>query len=253
VAAQKIELIGYERLRIYFLSRRQNNTPNRLFVPGTTYQHILQLYECDMKLRAVCFAAVGQLEILLRNAMSEALSNSYGSHPYFQHEAFRDAVSNLDVLQIFASTYEKSKDQRALHYKKTYLHPILPPIWTMKEFLTFGRTVRIFGRLNTTLRQHISNQFGVPIEQVFMSWLECLVDVRNICAHHDRLFNRSFQKQPQQLKRAAIPTAPVAKLKAILECLDYLLAQRGTPIGIVAQIARILDRYPVVHLSEVGY
>ena len=187
VAARKIDLIGYERLRIYFLSRRQLAVANRPFRPGTTYRHILRLYACDMLLRETCLAAVGQFELLLRNAMSEALSDLHGSHPYYESAAFRDAAANLEALQSFIAAYGQSKDQRALHYKQTYGQPILPPIWTMKEFLTFGRVVRIFKCLEGSLRQHIATQFGVPSDQVFTSWLECLVDIRNICAHHDRL------------------------------------------------------------------
>ena len=57
VAARKIETIGYERLRIYFLSRRNTSLPNRPFLPGTTYKDIIRLYECDMKLRDACFSA----------------------------------------------------------------------------------------------------------------------------------------------------------------------------------------------------
>ena len=75
VAARKIDMIGYERLRIYFLSRRQiNNLPHRPFIPGTTYKDILRLYECDMLIREACFAAVGQFELLFRSAISETLS-----------------------------------------------------------------------------------------------------------------------------------------------------------------------------------
>lgn len=197
VAARKIDLIGYERLRIYFLSRRQVGVANRPFQVGTTYQQILRLYACDAMLREVCFAAVGQFELLLRNAISEALSDRHGSHPYFTQAAFRDAAANLEALQSFTTAYAQTKDQRALHYRQRYASPILPPIWTMKEFLTFGRVVRIFKTLDGSLRTHIAAQFGVPSDQVFTNWLECLVDIRNICAHHDRLFNRSFPKQPQ--------------------------------------------------------
>ncbi|TXC67954.1 Abi family protein [Sphingomonas ginsenosidivorax] len=253
VAARKIDLVGYERLRIYFLSRRQLGVANRPFRPGTTYQQILRLYDCDSLLRDACFAAVGQFELLLRNAMSEALSDGFGSHPYFDLAAFKDAGANLEALQSFMTAYSQSKDQRAAHYRHTYATPILPPIWTMKEFLTFGRSVRIFKCLEGSVRTHIATQFGVPSDQVFTSWLECLVDVRNICAHHDRLFNRSFQKQPQSLRRAAVPTAPRNKLKAILECLDHLLTQRGAPVGIVADVGRILARFPEVQPAEVGY
>lgn len=253
VAAHKIDMIGYERLRIYFLSRRQPNVPNRTFIPGTTYQNILRIYECDMLLQDACFAAVGQFELLFRNAISEALSHAYGSHPYYDLRAFRDPSSNLSALQTFAKVYEKSKDQRAKHYRETYNTPIMPPIWTMKEFLTFGTASWIFQYLEGSIKTSIAAQFGVPSDHVFMNWISCLVDLRNICAHHDRLFNRSFQKQPATLTRAAIPIAPRKKLKAILECLDYLLDQRGTSTNITAKVGNIIQRYPEIQPAEAGY
>lgn len=253
VAAHKIDLIGYERLRIYFLSRRQPNVPNRLFVTGTTYKDILRIYECDMLLKDACFAAVGQFELLFRNAISEVLSQAYGSHPYYELRAFRDSAANLSALQSFAKIFEKSKDQRAKHYRQTYNQPLLPPIWTMKEFLTFGAASWIFQCLAGPIKTAIAAQFGVPSDQVFSNWLSCLVDLRNICAHHDRLFNRSFQKQPAHLNRAALPVAPRQKLRAILECLDYLLSQRGSPLGITAKVGSVIRRYPEIHPAEVGY
>lgn len=97
----------------------------------------------------------------------------------------------------------------------------------MKEFLTFGAASRLFQCLNGTIRTKIAAQFGIRSDAIFTNWLECLVDLRNICAHHDRLFNRSFQKQPARLRNAMVPTAPPQKLKAILECLDHLLQSRG--------------------------
>lgn len=247
-------MIGYERLRIYFLSRRQlTNLPNRPFIAGTTYKDILRLYECDARLRDACFTAVGQFELLLRNAISEALSGTFGSHPYYQMFAFRDATANLNAIQTFAKTYAGSKDQRAKHYRQTYSSPALPPIWTMKEFLTFGAASRIFQSLEGSLRTGIARQFGVGSDQIFTDWLECLVDLRNMCAHHDRLFNRSFQKQPKRLRSARVPTAAPNKLKAILECLDYLLTARGTPVSITSRVGSIIARYPEMNPAEAGY
>lgn len=253
VAARKIELIGYERLRIYFLSRRQLTVSGRPFIPGTTYQQIIQLYRCDSLLREACFSAVGQFEILLRNSMSEVLSHAYGSHPYFDHTAFRDAAANLHALQIFNSVYGKSKDPRVKHYRETYSPPVLPPIWTMKEFLTFGSASRIFQCLDGSLKAAVAGHFGVPSDQLFISWVECLVDLRNICAHHDRLFNRNFQKQPIRHKRAHVPTAPAHKLKALLECLDCMLDRRGLSMNVTAKVGRIIRRYPDVQPAEAGY
>lgn len=252
-AAHEIELIGYERLRIYFLSRRQLAVPGRPFFPGISDQHILRLYDCDMRLRDVSFAAVGQFELLLRNTISEALSDAHGSHPYDAIGAFRDGAARLDALQTLVGVYARSKDQRAKHYRQTYSDPVLPPIWTMKEFLTFGAAARLFQCLNGTIKTKIATQFGVRSDLIFTSWLECLVDLRNICAHHDRLFNRSFQKQPATLRNPRLPVAPPNKLKAVLECLDHLLNQRGIPSQVTADIGAIIAAYPEVRAAEAGY
>lgn len=252
-AGKKIELIGYERLRIYFISRRDHSIAGRPFLPGTNYNDIIRLYECDEKLREMCFAAVGQFELLLRNAISEVLAQAHGSHPYNHEAAFKDCNSHLDTLKIFVDCYQRSRDGRAAHYKRFYSEPSLPPIWTMKEFLTFGATSRVLEGLAAVHRTQVAAQFGLPGDQLLLSWVRCLVDLRNICAHHDRLFNRSFQKQPQRYQRALLPSAFSNKLKAVLECLDYLLNSRGSPSRVTAKAAKLILRYPEVQPAEAGF
>ena len=252
-AAAKIELIGYERLRIYILSRRQLTATGRPFLPGTSYEDIIDLYACDTALRDACFPAVGRFEILFRNAISETLSHRHGAHPYFEPGAFRDAAANIEAIRIFSDVYQRSRDQRAKHYRAAYGQPILPPVWVLKEFLTFGASSRIYQSLSGPIRTGIAAGFGVGSDRVFTSWVECLVDLRNVCAHHDRLFNRNLQKQPMMLRSTSLPTAPMQKLKAILECLDYLLNRRGSPESITAAAEAIIRRHPAVRPAEAGF
>lgn len=255
VAAKKIELIGYERLRIYFLSRRQVTVVGKPFIPNTSYKDIIRLYECDLKIREAVFVAVGQFELLLRNSMSEALSSNYGSHPYSNVAAFKDPQSRLEAYRMFVDVYHKSKDGRARNYKDKYGDPMLPPIWQIKEFITFGTSSRFLKTLSGPIRTAIGTDFGVQKDNVFTQWVECLVDLRNICAHHDRLFNRNFQKQPSSFTSGAAPviTAPRNKLKAILQCLDFMLTKRGVQSNAVSDIHRIISRYPELVPSEAGY
>lgn len=253
VAARKIERIGYERLRIYFIARRQVHLPNKPFRAGTTYAQILNLYAFDRLLRSICFDVCGDFEIAFRNSMSEALSQAYGSHPHKAEGAFISAAARMNALNQLSTVYAKSKDGRAHNYMRKYGDPVLPPFWMMKEFLTFGASVKFFKLLSNPVKTTIAASFGVPTHELFTNWLECLVDLRNICAHHDRLFNRTFQKQPQRLRSAAVPTAPVNKLKAILQCLDYLLNQRGITTDSVAAAQALINRHPDVSPAEMGF
>lgn len=252
-AEKQIMLIGYHRLRIYFLSRRNLHAPGKPFITGTTFNDILKIYKFDAQLRAVCFDACGKFELLFRNSIAEALSNTHGSHPYFELTAYKGQAERRDGLKMLSALYAASKDPRARHYLDTYQTPLLPPIWTMKEFLTFGASERFFSLLSGSIRNQVAREFGLPNVQAFESWIRCLVDLRNICAHHDRLFNRSMQKQPIHLKRAAIPTAPVNKVKAILECLDWMVRHRGMESDVTNRAAHLLNRCPMVQPSELGF
>lgn len=255
VAARKIELIGYERLRIYFLSRRDHNLAGKPFLAGTSYHDILRIYECDSKLRQICFAAVGQFEILLRNSISESLSLRYGSHPYFDQDIYRSKEAHLEALQMLSGEYVKTKDRRARHYRDSYSGPALPGIWTLKEFLTFGKSSRLLKCLNGPIATAIARDFGLPSDDLFQNWVETLVDLRNICAHHDRLFNRAFQKQPARYRTAGIPaaTSPNNKLRALLQCLDHMMSRKGAPVQIENDVKALLRRYPEIKLAEAGF
>lgn len=254
VAARKIEEVGYERLRIYFLSRRDRTLPGKPFVPGTSYQNILRLYECDAKLRNLCFIEVGRFEIIFRNRISETLSARFGGHPYSEAAAFKSLKDRNDRLQHALHTFNSSKDRRAKHYLETYTAPTLPPIWVLKEFLTFGASARLYSALSGNVRTEIAGHFGVPSLPVFDSWVGSFVDLRNFCAHHDRLFNRGFQKQPQRLVRSAVPAVATdqSKLKAQLECLDFVLGNAGQR-SLVSKVEKVINRYPEVQNAEVGF
>lgn len=253
-AAAEIERVGYERLRIYFRSRRDPNQPGKPFRANTSYRDILRIYECDQHLRALVFEACGTFELAFRNAIGEVLSQAHGSHPHRDLAAFADAACRRDAMELLAGVYKRSRDPRAKHYMTTYSTPVLPPIWTLKEFLTFGSAAKFYQMLSNRVRADVALRFGVRKEELFTNWVLCLVDLRNVCAHHDRLFNRSFQKQPGRLHSANVPaTANRQKLKAILECLDYLLTSRGCPASVVADAQAVLLAYPEITPAEAGW
>ena len=176
-----------------------------------------------------------------------------GYERHFQNDAFADSKRHNEALQKVLLVFTQSKDQRAKHYRATYTEPPLPPIWMLKEFLTFGTSARLYAALSGSVRTDVAAQFGITSLPVFDSWVPGFVDLRNVCAHHDRLFNRRFQKQPQRLRRASIPVAPPPTLKAQIECLDYALTSANAGGNLVSRVQKVLNRYPEVQNAEVGY
>lgn len=252
-AEQKILEIGYDRLRIYFNSRRQKGVFGKPFQLGITFDNIMSLYELDEELRALCLRYCSKFELAFRNVIAEVLSSQQGSHPYFNSVIYESEKAQLAALQCLSDLFHRSKDQRAKHYRNKYHPPYLPPMWTLKEFMTFGTTNFFFKTLSLDIRRSVSDEFGVTNRDVFEKWVDAFIDFRNACAHHDRLWNRTFQKQINAYHRQQIPSANPAKLKAILEVLEYLLGARGQSVAMVDEVTALLTRYPAAQPSELGF
>ena len=69
------------------------------------------------------------------------------------------------------------------------------PLWMAVEVMSFGTTLSFFRGLPTTIKQEISGKFEIH-DKVLESWLTSLNAVRNICAHHSRLWNRELGYKP---------------------------------------------------------
>lgn len=259
-----INSIGYSRLRIYFESRRNKSIPGKPFINNIKFRDIINMYNTDEMIRLKCFEGVGKFEIHFRNFISEYLSERYGSHPYINTDIYqrytKDGTKNHKTtenhkkaaLKNYMNVYSHSKDQRGQHYREKYIEPLLPPIWILKEFISFGCQVEIFDHFSNKIKSDISSKFNVNSHLKFQSWLRSLVDLRNSCAHHDRLFNRIWVNSPKFYRikeNYSIPTRRKNnKLASILECLDHL---NGT--NYYHKVRRIIEKSTVIDLSEADF
>ena len=84
---------------------------------------------------------------------------------------------------------ERSRDTFIDHYRRKYLDPKLPPIWMVAEIMSLGQLSKWMGNLKLrTDRSAIAKPYGLD-ESVLVSLAHHLTYVRNICAHHGRLWN----------------------------------------------------------------
>ena len=77
-----------------------------------------------------------------------------------------------------------------------------PDAWMILEVATFGTLSKMYKNLKSQLPQRatIANEFGLYSAKELSSWLEAISVLRNIIAHHSRLWNRSLAKQPMNIK-----------------------------------------------------
>ncbi|MEU38934.1 Abi family protein, partial [Salmonella enterica] len=86
-ATAALTFIGYFRLRGYCLpyyqmtqERKPVPVEPKMFVPGTTLENVISLYEFDRKLRLIVLEQIQKIEIGLRTCLSEYMSHKYGCH-----------------------------------------------------------------------------------------------------------------------------------------------------------------------------
>lgn len=171
----------------------QHGDGSHRFKPETTFNHIIEHYKFDNKLRLLTLSYLERIEVALRARLTDEFSNEYGDFFWYTRE---DRYANLGVREsIMQEIQERFEDQSELFLKKyasKYTEERFPPSNMALELLSFGKLTKLYEGLNNEKpKQRIATYFGLP-SPLLSSWLKYLSGARNICAHHGRLWNRGI-------------------------------------------------------------
>jgi abortive infection bacteriophage resistance protein len=203
-AENSLKTIGYYRLLVY-MRHFQQNSPSRLFFPKTKFSYIVDIYNFDRAIRLLTLDAIEKLEVALRTAIINPLAEQYTPHWYLNTSHFRDERAYHGVLGKISQSAGSKKGLALTHYFDKYHDPLLPPIWLVCEKLTFGALSRFFEKLKTDRRKIVGRYIWPYPEHLLVSWFHSLADLRNICAHQDRLWNNPITISPPVAHHAYRP------------------------------------------------
>lgn len=106
-------------------------------------------------------------------------------------------------LSKHAQLISRSKEEFVKHNKAKYGLPL--PIWVVCEVWDFGTLSTLFSGMREQEQDKIACIYGLSNGRVFASWLRSLNYLRNVCAHHSRLWNRNMVDQPKLPSAAELP------------------------------------------------
>ncbi|MEO8102705.1 MAG: Abi family protein [Betaproteobacteria bacterium] len=200
--------INYYRLRAYWLpfedSAGNAIAGDHAFAAGTSFETVLSYYTFDQRLKLLLMDAVERVEIALRTRWAHVLAMRYGCHAFLDAANFRNLARHTKCLQSLQDEVSRSHETFIKHYLSTYTDPPVPPIWAVCEVLTLGQLSQWLDNLKRRQdRQDIASAFGFD-EVVVCAFAHHLATVRNLCAHHSRVWNRKFTI------RMKLPMRPVA-------------------------------------------
>lgn len=265
--------IGYYRLSPYALPFRLMDGTER-FRTGTQFDEVLALYIFDRKLRLIFWDALERFEVAVRAALTDHMATAYGDpHWYTRAEHFRHSTAHHRLLHECHGVVSKQREgdpeddadflepRSALeHYVRTYDDPPLPPSWLMFEELSFGAIESMYRNLaRASDQQAIAASLNLK-RPVLESWLKSFRRVRNICAHHGRLWNRGLGVKPMIPKSSSTPwlSTPITRhgslrLYAVACCLQSALHTLSPNSEWAARLRALLEEYPDVPLGPMGF
>lgn len=191
-AVHVLERISYYRLSAYWAPFKQSDD---VFEPGADFDTVLALYEFDRKLRLAVMDAIERVEIAVRTAIIHELSQAHGTFAHLDYDHFHPEFDHAAWLCHAQTEARRSKELFIEHYKKSYEGFPHLPIWMALEVVSLGGLSKLFGGLRRDDQVRIASSYGVAAS-VLASWLHALTYVRNLCAHHGRLWNRLLGISP---------------------------------------------------------
>ena len=212
-ALRLLETVGYYRLSAYAYpfrelvpvgQPRETSVQFRRsgFLPGTKFSWIEDLWAFDRALRLLVLDAIETVEIAVRSKIGYHL----GARDKFAYLSIEhldsDSCLQPDADEPERSLYEIWGDRYLHHQNKATAEDFIKhyvekydaklPIWVATEIMEFGQLVRLFGFMRSDDQSRVSGEVAGVSGSVFYRWLKVANYVRNVSAHHARLWNRTL-------------------------------------------------------------
>ena len=205
-AAFYLSHLNYYRLCAYWLPFEATHAPH-CFKPDTHFSDVLNLYVFDRELRLLMLDAIERIEVSARAQWSYCLAHHYGTHGYLDSKLALSQKRWQENKDDLLKEVNRSDEIFIKHFVNNHADEF-PPVWAACEVMSLGLLSRWYFNLSPKrTRAWIAKAYGAD-EDVLASWLHHLSIVRNLCAHHSRLWNREF---------AFLPKKPIRKPQRIAQ------------------------------------
>lgn len=261
-AKKMLSRISYYRLRAYTYPFQDNTNPDHPFIEKVDFETILKLYKFDRKLRLLVFGALEKIEIALRTQIIYQMAMKHGSHWHIDQNMYYDKFRAITQLSELQKEVDRSDETFIKHYKAKYTTPEDPPSWMGLEVTSFGTLSKLYQNINNTReKKAIAKSFGLKNVYILQNWMFCFSILRNICAHHGRLWNRRLTAIPQLpynnqftfIEKEIIDSIHKNKLYATLCCIKYMLSRIESNFNFSKKLKKLIDKCPMHQEKVMGF
>lgn len=186
--------INYYRLAHYFAIFLETKTRYR---EGTSFEAVMHIYDFDRLMRSLLLLALEEVEITMRANISNYHALKYGALGYLNESSFDDRHNHKAFLKKIDRMIENNTgEQLVTHHIKKYGGAF--PLWVIMELFSFGALNTFYSDMKVEDKRAIAEAaFDLPYRCV-ENWLNCLSELRNQCAHYNRLYANELSSVPKQ-------------------------------------------------------
>jgi abortive infection bacteriophage resistance protein len=166
------------------------------------------------------------------------LSFGWGTFAHYEKSLFR---RNFDHDQWAASLeveVSRAKERFIEHYKSKYSGFPRLPLWMASEIMSLGSLSLLYSGLLPDPQRRICSVFKIHHE-VLKTWFHVITYLRNICAHHGRLWNREFAIRPEIPHKDSQWTSlnlNNSYLFAAAAVLEWMCKKAGIPLAFLENV-----------------
>ena len=246
--------ISFFRIKSYLHPFRQAG--ERSFKQGALFEQAYKLYKFDSELRKLICSELEKIEVSIRTQLSY-VQTLHSDIFWFTHPSnFTQPSFHQTLIEKLHRELERSDDDLVVEFRRRYCNPF-PPSWITMEVTSFGTLSMLYkGLRNGRSKRALANYYGLS-DTVMESWLHAIVYVRNICAHHSRLWNKQLRIRPLVPRHPEYPflsdPTPNNRVFYILSIILYFLRTVNPQNTFPQRVRSLLDKYPSVDCTAMGF
>lgn len=169
---------------------------------GSSLKQILTLYLFDAFIRKHLFFMLNAIEVQMKSTISLHFSLKYGSShwKYLTPASFTEAPSKRKYVNALIATIQKNIGK----FQKRNPHPAIChavekynqiPLWVLNTILSFGVMSNFYDDLKDDMKKRIAKDINPMLTpSQLSSILYFLTNVRNKCAHNNRLYSHKIDQ-----------------------------------------------------------
>lgn len=217
--ARGLVIDDIEKAKLYLQSQNYYNIingyanyfprSNDQYTNKTNFNEIARLYTFEREIKQAIFEAIIGMETHLKALFAYRFAEEYADIPYaylnincYDKGKTLSVISTISKISKTIEKYRRYKDTSIAHYINQHNDV---PIWVLANYLDFGDLRYMLNSSTTKVQNAVAKDLTSFIQQhlslittftpeVMMSFVENINDVRNICAHNNRLIDFNYRR-----------------------------------------------------------